>query len=141
MGEINALGAKALELVAQSNEKEKELGTKDFVKEKSELVRLAHEQIDIFTEAAGLWRTAAEKAESARNLGLSGKQKQYFSLVSQYNLKCAELLDVMRERAEELLTVDSSEVIEAKRAESEKRADKLHEEIDELKKAIDKLMH
>ena len=139
IGEINALGAKALELVAQSNEKEKELGTKDFEKERSELVRLAHEQIDIFTEAAGLWRTAAEKAESARSLGLSGKQKQYFGLVSQYNLKCAELLDAMRERAEALIAVGSPEVIEMKRAESEKRADKLHEEIDELRKAIDRL--
>ena len=46
----------------------------------------------------------------------------------------------MRERAEVLLGTEALEVIEAKRAEAQKRADKLHQEVDELQKTIDKLM-
>lgn len=139
--EINSLGAKAQELIQQSNEKERELNVKDFIKERSQVSKIAQEQTDILTETAGLWRAAAEKAESAGQLGLPGKQKQYFKLIAQYNLKCAELLDAMRERAEVLLGTEALEVIEAKRAEAQKRADKLHQEVDELQKAIDKLMH
>ena len=138
--EINALGTKALQLVQQSNEKESALSGKDFIKDRSQVSKIAQEQIDILTETASLWRAAAEKAESAGHLGLPSKQKQYLSLIAQYNLKCAELLDAMRERAEVLLGTEALEVIEAKRAEAQKRADKLHQEVDELQKAIDKLM-
>ncbi|OLD24745.1 MAG: hypothetical protein AUJ04_08735 [Acidobacteria bacterium 13_1_40CM_3_55_6] len=138
--EINSLGAKAQELIQQSNEKERDLNGRNFIKDRSQVSKIAQEQIDILTETAGLWRTAAEKAESASHLGLPGKQKQYFGLIAQYNLKCAELLDAMRERAEVLLGTEALEVIEAKRAEAQKRADKLHQEVDELQKTIDKLM-
>lgn len=138
--EINALGAKAQELIQQSNEKERELNSKDFIKDRSQVSKIAQEQIDILTETASLWRAAAEKAESASQLGLPSKQKAYFGLIAQYNLKCAELLDAMRERAEVLLGNETLEVIEAKRAEAQKRADKLHQEVDELQKAVDKLM-
>lgn len=50
-------------------------------------------------------------------------------------------VDAMRERSAALLGAESFAVIEAKRDESQKRADKLHLEIDDLQKAIDKLMH
>jgi len=138
--EINELGTKAQRLIQQSNEQELELNGKDFAKDRTQVRQIAQAEIDILTEAAGLWRAAAEKAASASQLGLPGKQKQYFDLIAQYDLKCAELLDTMRESAEALLSTESLATIEAKRAEAQKRADKLHQEVDELQKAIDKLM-
>jgi len=138
--EINALGKKAQETIQRTNEKEKELAGKDFVRDRTQVRKIAQDQIGFFEEGASLWRAAAEKAETANGLGLPGKQKQYFSLIAQYNRKCAELLDAMRERAEAFLSTESFQAIEAKRDEAQKRADKLQQEIDALQKAIDKAM-
>ncbi len=138
--EINALGMKAKELIRRANEKEKEFGGKDFYKDRAQLTRIAQEDIDLLAESATFWRAAAEKAETASQLGLGSKQKQYFSLVAQYDRKCAELLDATRERSEAFLSADSFEAIEARRNEAQKKADKLQQEIDELQKTIDKLM-
>ena len=138
--EINALGTKAQELIQRANEKEGELDGKDLVKDRRQITRIAQEHIELLTESIVLWRAAAEKAEAASQLGLRGKQKQYFTLIAQYDQKCAELLDAMCQRTEALLGTESSEVIEAARNAAQKRADKLHLEIDELQKAIDKVM-
>lgn len=138
--EINALSKAAQEMVQRTNETEKELATKDFVSERTQISKIAQDQIGFFEEGASLWRAAADKAGAASRLKLSGKQKQYFSLIAQYNSKCTELFDAMRERAQAFLSAESFEAIEAKREEAQKRADKLHQEIDELQKAIDKAM-
>ena len=138
--EINALGVKAQELIRRANEKEKEFEGKDFAKDRAQLTRIAQEDIDLLAESATFWRAAAEKAETASQLGLDARKKQYFSLVAQYDRKCAELLDATRARSEAFLSQDSFEEIEARRNEAQKRADKLQQEIDELKKVIDKLM-
>src|SRR5882724_3457188 len=141
IGELNALSARARELVQRANEKETELEGKDFNRDRALINKIAQEHIDILSECASLWRAAAEQADGANHLGLSGKQKQYFALIGQYDRKCAELIDAMRERSAALLGAESFTVIEAKRDESQKRADKLHLEVDDLQKAIDKLMH
>ena len=138
--EINALGVKAQELIRRANEKEKEFEGKDFAKDRAQITRIAQEDVDLLAESATFWRAAAEKAETASQLGLGSKQKQYFSLVAQYDRKCAELLDATRERSEAFLSQDSFEVIEARRNEAQKKADKLQQEVDELQKTIDKLM-
>jgi len=138
--EIDALGEKAQELIRRANEKEKEFEGKDFAKDRAQITRIAQEDIDLLAESATFWRAAAEKAETASQLGLGSKQKQYFSLVAQYDRKCAELLDATRERAEAFLSADSFEAMEARRSEAQKRVDKLQQEIDDLRKTIDKLM-
>ena len=141
IGQLNALSARARELVQRANEKEAELEGKDFNRDRASINKIAQEHIDILSECASLWRAAVEQADGANHLGLSGKQRQYFALIAEYDRKCAELIDAMRERSTALLGAESFAVIEAKRDESQKRADKLHLEIDELQKAIDKLMH
>jgi len=138
--EINALGVKAQELIRRANEKEKEFEGKDFAKDRAQITTIAQEDIDLLAESATFWRAAAEKAEAASQLGLGNKQKQYFSLVAQYDRKCAELLDATRARSETFLSQDSFEVNEARRNDAQKRVDKLQQEINELQKVIDKLM-
>ncbi len=139
--EINELSARARALIDQSNQKEAELDGKNFFdKDRAQMTKLAQEQMDILAESASLWRAAAAKAESANKLGLSGKHKQYFNLIGQYNRKCGELLDAMRERSAALLSTEPALTIQSMREEAQKRADKLHQEIDEIQKAIDKLM-
>ena len=139
--EINTLRTKAREVIEESNQKEQELGGKDFAKDRTDVIKIAQAQIGFFEEGASLWRAAADKAETGSRLGLPSKQKQYFNLIAQANRKFAELLDVMRERAEALLGTESFDLIEAKRRDAQTRADRLHREVDELQKAIDKLMY
>lgn len=141
ISEINELSARARALIDQANQKEAELDGKNFFgKDQVQMTKLAQEQMDILAESASLWRAAAEKAESANKLGLSGKPRQYFNLIAQYNRKCGELLDTMRERSAALLSTEPAATIQSLRDEAQKRADKLHQEIDEIQKAIDKLM-
>jgi hypothetical protein len=141
IGEINSLNTRAKEAIEQSNEKERELGRKDFAVARSDVVKLAQSQIALFEESARLWRAAAEKAETASQFKLPAKQKEYLRLIAQLNRKWAELMDAMRERAEALLSTESLEVIETKRNAAQVRADKLHQEADSLQEAIDKTMH
>lgn len=138
IAEINRLSQAARDLLQRTNEKEQEFGGKDFAGDRAQISKIAQDQIGFFEEGASLWRAAAEKADAANRLKVSGKQKQYFSLIAQYSSKCAELFDTLRERAEAFLGTESFQAIEAKREEAQKRADKLHQEIDELQKAIDK---
>jgi poly(3-hydroxybutyrate) depolymerase len=141
IGEINSLNTRAKEAVDQSNDKERELGRKDFAVERSEVIKLAQSQIALFEESAMLWRAAAEKADAASQLKLPAKQKEYLRLIAQFNRKWAEVMDAMRERAEALLGTESLEAIETKRNAAQTRADKLHQQADALQDAIDKLMH
>jgi predicted esterase len=140
IAEINSLVVRAQELVQQANEKEKEFNNKNFVRDREQVRNIAQEESVILKQGAELWRAAAGKAESGNYLKLDGKFKEYFSLIAQYDRKCAELLDAMRERAEALLGTESLEEVEMKRNEAQKRADKLQQEIDGLQKAIDKAM-
>jgi len=135
IADVNALNARAQELIERANEKEAEIGGKDFHRDRDAVNKIAREHMDILAEAAAQWRAAAEKAEAAAK-GTSGKPKQYLSLIVQYNQKCAELLDIMRERSAALLSSDAFEVIENKRSEAQKRAARLRQEIDEIQKAI-----
>jgi hypothetical protein len=138
--EMNDLSAKALELIKQANQKQKEFEGKEFVKDRALINTIAQEHADLLTESARLWRASAEKADAVSQLGMASKQKQYFVLVAQYDRKCAELLDALREESQAFLTTDSFEVIQARRAEARKKADKFQQEVDELQKTIDKVM-
>jgi predicted esterase len=138
--DINEISAQARNLLRRSNEKEQEVAGRDFVNERAQINRIAREHIEILNESIALWRAAAEKANSASQLRLSDKHKQYFNLIAQSYEKCAAMLEAIRARPEALLSNESREVIEGRRDEAQKRADKLHLEIDELEKAIAELM-
>jgi len=139
--EINKLGADASKLLDQANEKDRDIQIKDIVRDRAQISKSGQEQSALLRDSATNWRSAADKAETASRLNLGAKQKEYFSLIAKYNRKCAEMLDVMRERADALVSNESIEAITAKRAEARARAEKLGAEIDEIQKVIDKTMH
>jgi len=77
------------------------------------------------------------KAESARNLGLSGKQKQYFQSGLSIQPEVRGTAGIPCANAPRpLMAVDSPEAIETKRAESRNALTRLRAEIDELRKAM-----
>lgn len=139
IAEINSLTKKAQQLANQAESKDTEFPGKDFVKERAQLKAIAQEQVSLFNESAATWRNAALNAELASSLSI-GRAREYLNLFAEYNRRCAEMIDAMRERAEAFLGDDPYEVITTKRAEARKRANTLRLQIDELEKELSKSM-
>ena len=137
IAEINSLTKKAQELAEQAESKDNEFPGKDFVKDRAQFKAIAQEQASLFNESAATWRNAALNAELASSFSI-GRAREYLNLFAEYNRKCAEMIDAMRERAEAFLGEESYEVIASKRADARKRADNLRLQIDELGKALEK---
>jgi predicted esterase len=137
IAEINSLTKKAQELANQAESKDTEFPGKDFVKERAQLKAIAQEQASLFNESAATWRNAALNAELASGFSI-GRAREYLNLFAEYNRRCAEMIDALRERAEAFLSDDPYEVITTKRAEARQRADTLRLQIDELEKQLSK---
>jgi predicted esterase len=130
--EINALRQKANESRLRFYAKEAELSGKDQVKEKAAVAAIAREQIETLKAGASALREAALKAERLSKLNLGGDYPQYYSLVAQMELKRAEALEAMRERAELLLSDEPADAITIKRNEAVVRMERLKKEAEEL---------
>jgi poly(3-hydroxybutyrate) depolymerase len=137
IAEINSLTKTAQELAEQAEAKDKDFPGKDFVKDREQIKAIAQEQAKLFNESAAAWRNAALNAELASSFSV-GRGREHLNLFAEYNRKCAEMIDAMRERAEAFLADEPLEVITTKRAEARKRADNLRLQIDELEKELNK---
>ena len=137
IGEINSLTKKAQELANQAEAKDQEFSGKEFVKDREQIKAIAQQQTALFNESAATWRNAALNAELASSLSV-GRGREHLNLFADYNRKCAEMMDAMRERAEAFLSDEPHEVITTKRAEARKRANNLRLQIDELEKELNK---
>lgn len=141
LGEINAGKTRVNALVAEVNARELALNSKDLVNDRAEINRVAKEESDLLKEAAALSRVNAEKASQTATTGLQQRYRRYFELMAQHNLKYAEMLDVMVEQANALLSNESGEAINRRRAEAQKRIEALRQEADSLYKQAEKLVH
>jgi predicted esterase len=135
IAEINSLTKKAQELANQAEAKDEEFSGKEFVKDRAQIKAIAQEQAALFNESAATWRNAALNAELASSLSV-GRGREHLNLFADYNRKCAEMMDAMRERAEAFLADEPPEVINTKRADARKRANTLRLQIDELEKQL-----
>lgn len=137
VAEVNSLTQRAQELADAAEAKEKEYLGKDFAKERAQFKTIAQEQTALFRDSAAAWRNAALNAELASSFSI-GRGREYLNLIAEYNRKCAEMVDAMRERAEAFLGDDSYEMIMSKRAEARKRANNLRLHIDDLQIQLNK---
>ena len=137
--EINALREKANESTLRFYAKEAELSGKDYVKEKAAVAAIAREQIETLKAGASALHDAALKAERLSKLNLGGDYPQYYSLVAQMELKRAEALEAMRERAELLLADEPADTITIKRNEAVVRAERLKKEAQELEQKAERV--
>ncbi|HEU0178171.1 MAG TPA: dienelactone hydrolase family protein [Blastocatellia bacterium] len=138
-GEINSLREKANESTLRFYAKEAELSGKDFVKEKAAVAAIAREQIEALKAGASALRDAALKADHLSNLKLGGGYPQYYTLAAQMELKRAEILEAMRERAELLLSDEPTDTITLKRNEMVVRVEKLKKEAEELEQKAERI--
>lgn len=141
VAEMNAGKTRVNALVAEVNAREIALRSKDLVNDRAEINKVAKEESDLLREAAALSRTIAEKAAQTPTKDLEEKYWRYLELIAQHNLKYAEMLDVMREQADALLSNESGEAINSRRAEAQKRIEALRQEADSLYKQAEKLVH
>jgi hypothetical protein len=136
--EINALREKANESTLRYYAKEAELRGKDDDKDKAAVAAIAREQIERIKAGASALREAAIKAERLSKLKLGGNYPQYYSLIAQMELKRAEALEAMRERAELLLSDESADAITFKRNETVVRVARLQKEAEELEQKAER---
>jgi poly(3-hydroxybutyrate) depolymerase len=141
VAEINAGKTRVNALVAEVNAREIALNSKDLVNDRAEINNVAKAESDLLKEAAAVSRSIAEKASQTVTPGLEERYRRYLELIAQHNLKYAEMLDVMRQQAEALLSNESGEAINSRRAEAQKRIEALRQEADSLYKQAEKLVH
>jgi hypothetical protein len=137
IAEINSLTKTAQALAEQAEAKDNDFVGKEFVKDRAQIKAIAQDQAKLFNESAAAWRNAALNAELASSFSV-GRGREHLNLFAEYNRKCAEMIDAMRERAEAFLADEPLEVITTKRAEARKRANNLRLQIDELEKELNK---
>src|SRR5262245_284228 len=137
--EINALRDKANESTLRFYANEAELSGKDYAREKAAVAVIAREQIETLKAGASALRDAAAKAERLSKSNMGGAYPQYYSLVAQLELKRAEILEVMRKRAELLLSDESADSITIKRNEAVVKVDRLKKEAEELEQKAERI--
>jgi predicted esterase len=137
--EINSLMEKANESTLRFYAKEAELSGRDYAKDKAAVAAIAREQIETLKAGESALRDAALKAERLSKLKLGGDYPQYYSLVAQMQLKRAEILEAMRERAELLLTDEPADAITIKRNEAIVRVERLKKEAEELEQKAERI--
>ena len=137
--EIDALREKANESTLRFYAKEAELSEKDYVKEKAAVAAIAREQIETLKAGASALRDASLKAERLSKLKLGVGYPQYYSLVAQMEIKRAEALEAMRERAELLLSDEPADTITIKRNEAVVRMERLKKEAQELEQKAERI--
>jgi predicted esterase len=130
--EVNALREKANEATLRFYAKETELTGKDFAKEKVAVAAIAREQIETLKAGASALRDASMKAARLSKLKLGDDYIQYYSLTAQMELKRAEMLEAMGERAELLLSDGPADAIIIKRNEMVVKVERLKKEAEEL---------
>jgi predicted esterase len=137
--EINSLMEKANESTLRFYAKEAELSGRDYAKDKAAVTAIAREQIETLKAGASALRDAALKAERLSKLELGGDYSQYYSLVAQIQLKRAEVLEALRERAELLLNDETDDAITIKRNEAIVRVERLKKEAEELEQKAERM--
>ena len=136
--ELHMLNEKANESMQRFYAQERELSGKDYTKEKAAVVEIAQEQVELLKEGVSALRDAAMKAELLSKSKLGGNS-QYYSLISQAQLKRVGLFEAMRERAELYLSDNPLDTIITKRNELAGRMENLNKEIDELEQRANRV--
>lgn len=141
IAEINGLKNKANDLTDRINRKEEELAGKDTANQRSEIIKIAQDEADLLKEAATISRAEAEKAEQFASSKLSDRNRKYLDLIARQARKYAEMLDAKRAQAEMWFGNGTPDLINARRAEAQKRIEKLWQEADDLQKQAERIMH
>ena len=138
LSQIKALRFEAQKLNAQFDFKEKQIAAS--ANDKVALSEIVKSQVLSMTDCAKVLREAAEVAERASQLKLTSQQQTYFSLVAAAGRKRAEAMDLIKTRAELLLTDEEPNSIIMKRSKLAEKANSLNDEATELELKAQQLL-
>jgi hypothetical protein len=140
LARINSLRSDANKLITRFSETEGKLNGLDISRDKDAIAKIVREQTQMLSEGARLFRDAADVADRATRLNLTSGPREYFSLVLTASNKRAEALDLVRQRAELLVSAVQQDTIDLKRDELVKKANGLNDEATVLEKKAEKIL-
>ena len=137
--EINGLQKQVIGLVQQANSLETQMSGKDLSRERSDILKLAGDEVEALSQAAGMARAAVQKAELAAKMRIGERNQTYMAASARYYAKLAEFLDAQREQAEILLSDEPVDAITAKRNSARQKLNELQRHMEELRSQAEKV--
>jgi hypothetical protein len=138
---INKLRTRANDLLQRFYAEEGKLQGKDFVKDKAVVLDIGRKQVQLLTDAAITLRETAAAADKARELKIATIFQKYFSLLVQAANLRAESAELLRTRAELLLSGGDQNSITMKRVDLGAKADALNVSAEELEREAEQVVH
>jgi len=138
--QVNMLRLEADRLNKEFYAKEQELNNKDRVRDKVQVGEIVRAQVKLLVEAAADMKNAAAAADDGSKLKIASKHQQYFALVSAACLKRAEAFELIRMRAELLLSDQEANKVHTQRDELVNKANALNDEAAALEKKAEGLL-
>ncbi|MBV9926322.1 MAG: dienelactone hydrolase family protein [Acidobacteria bacterium] len=132
--QINALRAKASELLRRFNESENELRAK----KGDAATAVLRAQVETAAAGAQAFRDAALASERAAALKVTENLRQYLSLVARADARRAEGFDVLKARAELQLAGGPPDEVQTKVNETALKYQKIFDEADELERQAER---
>jgi predicted esterase len=138
---INDVRTRANDLLQRFYAEERKLQQTDFIKDNAAVLTITRTQVQILTDTANTLREAAALADKTRELKIANNIQKYFSLVSQASNLRADAVELLRTRAELLLTPGDLTAIVKKRSELGSKADALNLSAEQLELQAADLVH
>ena len=139
--DINKLRTRANNLLERFYAEEGKLQGKDFVKEKAAVLDIARTQVQLLTEASSTLREAAATAGKVQEMKIATTFQKYFSILVEAATLRAESAELLRTRAELLLSSGDPNVIMTKRTELGTKAEALNASAETLERQAEQLIH
>jgi len=138
---INEVRTRANDLLQRFYAEERQLQQTDFIKDNASVLTITRTEVQILTDTSNTLREAAAIADKTRELKIAKNVEKYFSLVSQASNLRADAVDLLRTRAELLLTPGDLTAIVKKRSELGSKADALNLSAEQLELQAAQLVH
>lgn len=137
---INDVRTRANDLLQRFYAEERQLQQTDFVKDNAAVITIARTEVQILTDAASALREAAAIADKTRELKIANSIQKYFSMVGQAANLRADAVELLRTRAELLLSPGDLPAIVKKRSELGSKADALAFSAEQLEQQAERLV-
>jgi predicted esterase len=137
---VNDVRTRANDLLQRFYAEERHLQQTDFLKDNAAVLTIARTQVQILTDTANALREAATIADKTRELKIANSIQKYFSMVGQAANLRADAVELLRTRAELLLSPGDLPAIVKKRSELGSKADALVFSAEQLEQQAERLV-
>ena len=137
---INEVRTRANDLLQRFYAEERQLQQTDFLKDNAAVLTIARTQVQTLTDTGNALREAAAMADKTRELKIANNIQKYFSMVGQAANLRADAVELLRTRAELLLSPGDLSATVKKRSELGSKADALIFSAEQLEQQAERLV-